>query len=267
LLQLSSPAEILKLLDNTNCGKCKLPTCSVFASSVFVGKRRLDECPSLKPEVVERYGIADTGHNSIQQKMEATIVELKRRIETIDLADVSKRLRAEYSNGKLTTRCLGKSFTVDEHGNIETDIHVNPWVAIPILSYIIEGAGKPASGEWVTFRDLRGGRSQYPLFERRCETSLKKIAESYTNLFEDMLQIFDGKKIDFYYPSDIAVVLYPLPTIPTLICYTAADDGLDADLKIFFDKTTEDNLDTESLYKLVAGMVTMFERLALRHGR
>jgi hypothetical protein len=55
--------------------------------------------------------------------------------------------------------------------------------------------------------------------------------------------------------------------VPVLICYTGVDDGLDADLKIFFDKTAEENLDIESVYNLVAGMVMMFEKLASRHGK
>jgi hypothetical protein len=266
LVQLNSPAQILKLLDGSNCGKCKLPTCSAFASSVFVGKRRLGECPNLKSEVVGRYEITDTGHNSIRQQMDEALAKLQQAVVSIDLSDAAQRLGAHYSDGKLTTQCLGKNFSVDLQGNIETDIHVNPWLAIPMLNYILEGKGIALSGEWTMFRDLKNGRIRYPLFVRRCETPLKKVAGTYTNLFEDMLQIFDGKKIDFHYPSDISVVLYPLPIMPVLICYSGPEDGLESDLKIFFDKTAEGNLDIESIYKLVAGMVMMFEKLALRHG-
>lgn len=266
MVQLNSPAEILKLLDSSNCRKCKLPTCSAFASSVFIGKRRLEECPKLTSKMIERYSVTDTGHNSIQQQMDETLAQQKRDIVSIDLSDTAQRLGVRYSDGKLTAQCLGKNFTVDSQGNIETDIHVNPWLAIPMLNYILKGKGMALSGEWTLFRDLENGRSRHPLFVQRCEMPLRKVADLYTNLFEDMLHIFDGKRIDFHYPAEISVVLKPLPIMPVLICYSGPADGLESDLNIFFDKAAEENIDIESIYKLVAGMVMMFEKLALRHG-
>jgi hypothetical protein len=271
LAQLNSPAEILKLLDGSNCGKCQLPTCSVFASSVFVGKRKLSECPKLSGAEIEKHAVADTGHNSIRQQMEETLAQLKQRIASADLANVAQRLGVKNPSAesptadRITIRCLGKNFTVDKNGNIETDIHVNPWLAIPILNYILDGKGVPLSSKWVSFRDLPNGRSRYPLFARRCEESLCKLADGYTNLFEHMLDIFDGKQLSFHYPCDIVVVLHPLPLIPVLICYLKPEDDIDSELKIFLDANSEENLDIESIYKLVAGIVMMFEKLAIRH--
>ncbi|MFP4477343.1 MAG: (Fe-S)-binding protein [Desulfatibacillaceae bacterium] len=42
--------EILKLLPRTNCKKCGLPTCMVFAAQVREGGRGPDACPDLSPE-------------------------------------------------------------------------------------------------------------------------------------------------------------------------------------------------------------------------
>jgi hypothetical protein len=233
---------------------------------VFVGKRRLNECPKLSIKKIEEHSIADTGHNSIQQQMEETLAQLKLHITSVDFAGAAQRIDASSPAGnKLTIRCLGKNFTVDKDGNIETDIHVNPWLAIPILNYIIDGKGVPLSNNWVSFRDLPNGRSRYPLFAHRCEESLRKLADSYTNLFEDMLDIFDGKQLSFYYPCDIVVVLHPLPLIPVLICYLKPEDDMNSELKIFLDASSEENLDIESIYKLVTGIVMMFEKLAIRH--
>jgi hypothetical protein len=179
--------------------------------------------------------------------------------------DVQNSTRQNPNTDRITIRCLGKNFTVDKNGNIETDIHVNPWLAIPILNYIIDGKGVPLSNKWVSFRDLPNGRSRYPLFARRCEDSLRKLADTYTNLFEDMLEVFDGKQLSFHYPCDIVVALYPLPLVPVLICYLKPEDDLESELKIFVDANSEENLDIESIYKLVAGIVMMFEKLAIRH--
>lgn len=42
--------EILKLLPKTNCKKCGLPTCMVFAAQVMEGGKGIDQCPDLLQE-------------------------------------------------------------------------------------------------------------------------------------------------------------------------------------------------------------------------
>jgi hypothetical protein len=166
----------------------------------------------------------------------------------------------------LTIKCLGKDFSVDTMGNISTDIHVHSWIAVPVLNYIIAGAGTPVSGKWVPFRELEGGKTWYRLFEQRCEKPLKKVADTYTDLFEDMIHLFNGRQVDNHYSSDISLVLHPLPKVPLLICYWRPEDDLASDLNIFFDSNAEENLNIESIYTLGTGLVIMFEKLALRHG-
>jgi ArsR family metal-binding transcriptional regulator len=42
--------EILKLLPNTNCRECGVPTCLVFATRVAEGVKGPKNCPSLRPK-------------------------------------------------------------------------------------------------------------------------------------------------------------------------------------------------------------------------
>jgi len=46
--------EILKLLPKTNCKKCGLPTCMVFAAQVMEGGRGIESCPDLSAENREK---------------------------------------------------------------------------------------------------------------------------------------------------------------------------------------------------------------------
>jgi len=124
----------------------------------------------------------------------------------------------------------------------------------------------PVSGKWVPLRELKGGKDWYRLFGQRCEKPLKKVADTYTDLFNDMLHIFNGRQVEDHYQSDISLVLYPLPLVPILICYWRPEDGLESSLNIFFDSTAEDNLNIEAIYALAAGLVRMFEKIALTHG-
>ena len=134
-----------------------------------------------------------------------------------------------------------------------------------MLNYILEGAGKQVSGKWVPFRELDREKIWYRLFEQRCEKPLKKMADTYTDLFNDMLKIFSGKQVENHYESDISLVLLPLPKVPILICYWEPKDGLGSELNLFFDFTAEENLGIESIYALGAGLAMMFEKMVLTH--
>ncbi len=261
-----NPMEIFKLLDKSNCRKCNKPTCLAFAAAVFQGQKRLDDCPQLDRKIIERYEGVTSNQIPLEQMQFESIENLKRKIATIDLQLSAQRLGAQYSNEKLTIKCLGKDFSVDTKGNLTTEIHVHSWIAVPALNYILAGAGTPVSGKWVPFRELEGGKTWYRLFEQRCENPLKKVADTYTDLFEDMIHLFNGRQVDNHYSSDISLVLHPLPKVPLLICYWRPEDDLASDLNIFFDSKAEENLNIESIYTLGTGLVIMFEKLALRHG-
>jgi len=191
---------------------------------------------------------------------------LQDRVAQSDLAAAAKRIGADYSGGRLTLKVLGKNFSVDTRGQLYADIHVNSWVVAPFFSYVLSGKGLPASGNWVSFRELKDGKERYALFQKRCEEPMKKVADTYPDLFNDLVHIFSGRQVDEQFESDISVVLHPLPRIPMMICYWKPEDGLASSLNLFFDKIADDNLDIGSVFSLGAGMAQMFEKLALRHG-
>jgi hypothetical protein len=51
-----------------------------------------------------------------------------------------------------------------------------------------------------------------------------------------------------------------------MICYWRTEEGLKSSLNLFFDDTTDKNLDVGSIFTLAAGLAQMFTKLALRHG-
>jgi hypothetical protein len=234
---------------------------------VFQGKKQLRECPRLSPEIIKQYGDEKTEKPATaEQDMESAVIVLKRKITEIDLSSSAERLGGTFSNGKLTIKILGKDVHVDNRGNLSSDIHLHPWVTIPLLSYVINCSGVPVSGKWVPFRELKNGKTWAPLFGQRCEKPLKKVADTYTELFEDMIRLFNGKQVERHHSADISLVLHPLPKVPMLICYWEPEEGLESSLNLFFDSTAEENLNIESLYALGTGLVRMFEKISLRHG-
>lgn len=251
--------EIFQLLDKSNCRDCGEKTCLAFAGAVLRGQKRIEECPNLDQETIERF--SDSSRNQ-----DDLLAELKEKIKTVDLAAVAERVGGYFSDGKLTVKVLGKDFSVDGHGNFFADIHINPWVIEPYITYILDGKGLQVTGNWVSFRELINGRERYPLFQKRCEEVLKTVADSYTDLFDDMVHIFNGRQVEKQFRSDISVVLYPLPKVPIMVCYWMPEDGIESSLNLFFDETANENLGTESLFTIGAGLAQMFAKLSLRHG-
>jgi hypothetical protein len=187
-------------------------------------------------------------------------------VASLDLAAAAARTGGIFSDNKLTLKVLGKDFSVDTQGNMSTAIHINPWIAVPFLNYILYGAGLPVAHKWVSLRELHDGRERYPLFRRQCEEPLKLVADSYTALFDDIVQLFSGRQVATQFDSDISVVLQPLPKVPILICYWLPEEGMDSNLLVFFDETADRNLDTDSVFTLGVGLAHMITKLARKHG-
>ena len=262
----ANPMEIFKALPGSNCGECKESACMAFAVKVFKNDADPSQCPHIGHEMARRFAEKRDDIGSVEEGFQKALEKSKRTLSTLDLSKAAQRVNAPYSMGRLTLKMLGKDVSVDSNGNLSSDIHLHGWVTLPFLDYIINGSGKAPSGNWAPFRELKHGRDYAPLFKRRCEAPMKKIADTRPPLFNDLIHIFNGKQAENHYQSDIALVTHPLPAIPMLICHWAPDEGLESDLKIFFDSNAQENIGIGSLYQMAAGMALMFEKLAQRHG-
>ncbi|RJP94593.1 MAG: DUF3786 domain-containing protein [Desulfobacteraceae bacterium] len=262
---LKTTMDIFKLLEGSNCRECGEKACLAFAAGVFKGKRQLAECPRLDQRIVEKYTGNTQKAQSVEEDMADMVTALKEKIKTIDLSEAAVRVGGQFSGDRLTFRILGKEFAVDSNGSFYSDIHINPWLMIPVLHYIVNGRGTPLSGKWAPFRELKNGMVRNPLFERKSEAPLKRLADDYTDFFKDLLELFNGRQVDNLFEADISIVLYFLPLMPMLICYWKPDDGMESSLHLFFDATATDNLHIDSLYTLIVGFAHMFEKIAARH--
>ena len=264
--QLKNAMEIFKILPRTNCRDCRLPTCLAFAAAVFKGDKRLADCPHVETSALEAYSVQNSDSRTLEREEQHLLAELRSQVQQVDFAASTQRLGATLSDDKLTIKMLGKDFQVDREGTVTSICHVHGWVTVPLLKYVIHCAGKPVSGNWVPLRELKTGASWGPLFSQRCEKPLKRIADTHTDLFEHMVEVFSAKRTLDAFDADIAVMLYPLPKVPMLICYWKPEDDMESGLNVFFDKTAEENLDMDSLYRLGAGVGYMFEKISITHG-
>lgn len=259
--------EIYKLLEKTNCRQCCLPTCLAFAAAVLRGEKSLSDCPCLDKAVMEKFRGNTGPQRSGKEEWEQAVEELQKQVAAIDLASLAGRLGAAWHGDRLAVKCLGKDFCVDQNGNMISECHNNRWVRIPLLNYIIRGTGIDPGSNWVHLKELNGAAAWAGLFAQRCERPLKELVDKHTDLFELLVDIFDGKRAEGSFDADISVVVHPLPKLPMLICYWKKEGDLDSSLSLFFDSSASDNLNVESICALGMGLLAMFEKIALTHGK
>ena len=101
-------------------------------------------------------------------------------------------------------------------------------------------------------------------FDRRCEEPFRQLAQTHTDIFFDLINIFGGKSIGGF-SADYARVIYPLPKVPFLFLYWKPDDQFDSKLKLLLDSTADRYLDIEFIIALGRGLVEMFKKILSRH--
>ena len=256
-----TPLEIYKVLPQTNCCRCLLPTCLAFSAAVVAGRNKLTDCPFLTEQQVARLSGTLTKRSSLEPAQAEFISKLEKKIASLDLARIAPVIGATFKNNILTVNSMGKDFHIDAHGQMTSECHIIPWVKAPFLSYVTNKTHSDITGRWISFRELRGGIDWQGLLTSRCETVLKKLADDHPELLGNIVDLFMGVPTD-QFDADIALILHPLPHVPILICYQAPDDDLESELTIFFDECCGVNLHIKSIFTLCSGLVQMFDKIA-----
>lgn len=261
-----TPLEIYKVLEQSNCKRCMLPSCLAFAAAVVGGQKKLEDCPSLSGVARDLLSVNLEQRSTAEPQQAEFMAKLLQQVGGLDFAAVAQDVGGEYKRKEnvLSIRSLGKEFHVDQSGVLRSECHIIPWVEAPLLSYICHPKHQQITGHWISFREIKGGIEWRGLFRSRCETPLRQLADNHPELFADIVDLFLGREVEGF-DADIALVLYPFPHIPILICYQAPDGDLESELNIFFDECCGVNLHVKSLYTLCAGLVKMFEQIAQNH--
>ena len=259
-----SALEIYRKLPQTNCAKCLLPSCLAFAAALIAGRKRVRDCPDLTPEMASELSAKLSPPDPMETEQAEFVDKLQKKMSTINFKTVAQMIGATLKKGRIVINSLGKDFIFDQRGNMDSECHVIPWVQAPMLSYITYRNHTDITGSWISFREIKGGIEWQALFTNRCEEPLRKLADENPGLLHDIIDLFMGKTVEWY-EADIAIILFPLPKVPILICYQAPDEDLDSKLTILFDECCGVNLHIKSIFTLCHGLVKMFTRIAEHH--
>lgn len=258
------PLDVYKILPQSNCQKCLLPSCLAFAAAIVAGSKKFKDCPDLDQKAVTAFSAKYQSPGLKEENQAEFLDKLQKKMAGLDLAAVAPLIGATVKDETITILSLGKDFILDRQGNMNSECHIIPWVQAPLLSYITHQSHADITGRWISFREIKGGIEWQGLFTSRCEEPLRQLADDSPELLTDLITLFAGKAVDWY-EADIALILYPLPKIPMLICYQAPEDDLQSKLTIFFDACCSTNLHIKSIFTLCSGLVQMFARIAEHH--
>jgi len=265
--------DILKRLDRSNCGKCGEATCTAFAALAARGQKRLRDCPRLTDEQIAL--LSRTMRAEPEERVDGRaerLEQLRELVRGADLSEAAGRIGAALAGGRLSIPVLGKRFEVDLQGNLYSDCHVNAWVHVPLLLYVLHCAGKELTGRWVPFRDLKQARDWERFFHYRCERGIQQIVDRDPDFFFDAMSLFSPSPADAagsgeaFAAADDLLVVYPMPRLPLLMAYTRADGEFPSTLTLYFDTSAEVNLGAQAIYMLVQGILEMFRRIFSTHG-
>lgn len=262
---LKTPLDLYKHLPGTNCRSCGARSCLAFAAAVISGEQDLPDCPLLDHAARARLAGRIELQVNLERIREAQVRELRGRIAAVDILSRAALLGGESSGKALKIQCLGKEFEIDRLGTVASQCHTHSWFLLPLFDYILHCSGEAATGRWVPFRELEQGGAWGPLFERRCEQPLKRIADASGGLFSDLVSMFSGQASRPAEDADLAVVLHPFPRVPVLFCYWREEEGMESKFHLFFDANAEKNLPIASLFTLGTGLARMLERIMYTH--
>ena len=238
-----------------------------FSVAVIQGQKQLTDCPLLSPKKINELASGIVRKKSMAEEQDVLLAALQKKLARKELSEIACRLGLPLKNETVGVRCLGKYFWIDGYGEMISDCHRNNWVHIPILHYLLHSKGRQPAGKWIAFGAINdaGGKEQF--FVHRCEKEMQRLADEHTELFFEILDLFEAQNVQSNAESDRSLMLLPLPGVPFLINYWELEDAFASKLNILFDVTVSENTDIESIYTLGRGLVEMFEQLILQHGR
>ncbi len=264
---LKNPLAIYALLPGTNCGQCGLPTCMAFAASVFQGKRDLTSCPHLSETIRQQLKTGTFEKQDKEDDYGQEIRRLQQEVASLDFSRIAAKIGATLNNGELAVPCLGRDFFIDQQGKLRSSCHVNHWLLVPLLHYLLKCEGQEPGQDWIPFADLPGAGQWTYYFHHRCETPLQQLFDSHEDLIMELFSLFGAQSRMSAGGADFSLSILPLPKVPFCINYWRAEEGFSSQLNILLDRSASHNITPHAITLLARGIVEMFRQLIVSHSR
>jgi hypothetical protein len=197
----------------------------------------------------------ESEHSSLCSNIQEEAFELAYKVACEQLAkidDIEEQCRnhgVQYlDSNKITIEYLNRSYLITfpdtEISLIDSDEQVPPKDKILILHYLTSTKSTPATGKLITFKQLPGVVSYFPVFSQRTIRPLLNCFGKEPELLIDTAAKLGGYKADY---GDVSVTINAFPRVPITIVLWRGDDEFPSNGSIMFDANISDYLSTEDI--------------------
>jgi len=144
-----------------------------------------------------------------------------------------------------------------------TGKEVPPFFRVLLLHYLCGFSAANVSGEWVSFRQLRGGDFYFPAFANRTVERLKKDFNGKEGRFQKAAEALGGRRLEF---KDISFEFAVFPKVHLAVILHCMTEEFGADANILFDRAAESHLETEDLAVCASFLVSRIGKIAKSTG-
>ncbi len=188
---------------------------------------------------------------------EKVYLELVQRLAAAPLRQNAEALDLEWRDGATSVPLFGLPYMVSAEG-VTAQVGEAPVAhRIVLAHYLLHGGRGEPSGQFVPYRELRGGCD----FSRNLAITVEARMASFFAGKRDALtgaaRALDGTVADLETSCDAAFSISAMPKVPLMFTFYDEDDNFPAEVKVFFDALALKFLDLECL--AVTGMLLASE--------
>lgn len=132
-----------------------------------------------------------------------------------------------------------------------SDAPASEEISVLVLRYLIGilKHGYTQKGEWISFKELKGGPSYYPAYQKNTiKPILKSLREDPDSLIKNLTGRFGGKLVE---GGDVSVELVTFPDVRVKFIFWFADKELPPEVTILFDRELAEIFTTEEIAALM----------------
>lgn len=132
-----------------------------------------------------------------------------------------------------------------------SDAPASEEMSVLILRYLIGilKHGYNQKGEWISFKELRGGPSYYPAFQKNTiKPILERLREDPDSLIKNLTGRFGGRLVE---GGDVSIELVTFPDVRVKFIFWFGDEELPPEVIILFDRKLAEIFTTEEIAVLM----------------
>jgi hypothetical protein len=149
-----------------------------------------------------------------------------------------------------SVRLLGDEYSIDLERqqilSLSCNVPAKAHVSIVVLHYLLQRLKglPPLVGEWISFNQLPGGQSYYPVFKKRVISPIVKKYGAHPESLWELADCFGAHKARH---AEVSVIVEILERVPVLIVLFRGDEEFGPEANVLFDQSIKDILCTEDI--------------------